>query len=171
MNPKVIVIVLALVLCSCIQEHRVLVLEQKTELLRQPYPLNYPSSAPISNSIVRVLSPENVTILSDSYRKDFHVYQVRDSLGNTGYNWSTRNERNTTLMRLMRVLRATAFMPMSGTILSAVGTGLELLDVCKVVLHPCHPRPDQVRRSDRRGTQRARPQGADELRKGTSLGP
>jgi hypothetical protein len=72
-------------LWSCTHETRVLVIEKETQLLQQPFPPGYPSSAPIPNSVIRLLEPQNVTILSDSFHKDFHVYKVRDSLGNEGY--------------------------------------------------------------------------------------
>jgi hypothetical protein len=72
-------------LVSCSGEHRVLVLDQPTELLQRPSPMNYPSTAPLPNTVIRALQPQTVTILSDSYAKDFHVYKVRDSMGNEGY--------------------------------------------------------------------------------------
>ncbi len=76
---------LLLGLLSCTRDNRVLVIQQDTPLLQRPFPVGYPSSAPIPNSIVRVLQPQNVTILSGSFHKDFHVYKVRDSLGEEGY--------------------------------------------------------------------------------------
>ena len=70
---------------SCSSEHRSLVIDRPTELLEKPYPLNYPSTAPLPNAIIRVLAAQTVTIESDSYAKDFHVYKVRDSSGTKGY--------------------------------------------------------------------------------------
>ncbi len=85
MDLRVMGITLMFLLLSCTREHRVLAIEQQTELLQQPYPLNYPSTAPMPNSIIRVLPPQSLTILSDSYGKDYHVYRVLDSQGNSGY--------------------------------------------------------------------------------------
>ena len=85
MNLKIVSTLLALMLLSCTRDNRVLVLEVETQLLEQAYPLNYPSTAPLPNAVVRVLAPQDVTILNDRYEKDYHVYRVRDSMGNKGY--------------------------------------------------------------------------------------
>jgi hypothetical protein len=85
MTPRVMGVALVLLLLSCAREHRVLEIQQQTELLQEPYPLNYPSTAPKQNSIIRVLTPQRVIIVSDSYEKDYHVYRVLDSQGNKGY--------------------------------------------------------------------------------------
>jgi hypothetical protein len=72
-------------LIACTREHWTLDLERQTNLLERPYPMNYPSSAPIPNKIISRLSPQRLAILSDSYVKDFHVYRVRDASGEEGY--------------------------------------------------------------------------------------
>jgi len=85
MNLRMTVATLGFFLASCTSEHRVLVIQQQTELLREPYPLNYPSTAPMPNAIIQMLQPQSVVILSDRYEKDYHVYRIRDSLGHEGY--------------------------------------------------------------------------------------
>lgn len=56
-----------------------------TELLRKPYPLNYPSSAPQPNRVLRELKNERVQITSTTVEKDFLVYQVETADGSVGY--------------------------------------------------------------------------------------
>jgi hypothetical protein len=46
---------------------------------------------------------------------------------------------------------AELFKCQPATRLESLGTGLELLDVCRIVLHACPPGQTQARRSDRRG--------------------
>lgn len=81
----VAVVALLFLLASCAKEPRMLDIQQKTELLEQPYPLGYPSTSPMPNSVLRVLEPQKVTVLSDSFEKDFHVYRVRDASGVEGW--------------------------------------------------------------------------------------
>lgn len=85
MDLKTASAILWLLLVSCTNEYRVLVIQQHTELLQEPYPLNYPSTAPMPNVVIRVLQPQCVAILNDRYQKDYQVFKVRDSLGEEGY--------------------------------------------------------------------------------------
>jgi hypothetical protein len=54
-------------------------------LLEEPYPLNYPSSAPKPNRKLADLVDTTVCVLDDTYGKDFHVFRVRTSNGQKGY--------------------------------------------------------------------------------------
>jgi hypothetical protein len=78
-------VLVSLLTPSCAREHRVLEVQRQVELLAKPYPLGYPSQNPTPNSIIKVLEPQRVTILSERYEKDFHVYKVRDSSHTAGY--------------------------------------------------------------------------------------
>jgi hypothetical protein len=65
-------------------QSRVLLVE-KAQLLEKPYPLGYPSSAPLPNRVLADLEDERVCVLQDTYGKDFHVYRVRTGDGRKGY--------------------------------------------------------------------------------------
>ena len=87
MTQKVLIAIVLLfsLLTSCARSERVLELQESTELLTHPYPMNYPSTNPRPNAVLKILKPQRVTILSDKYEKDFHVYKVRDSENTEGF--------------------------------------------------------------------------------------
>ena len=61
-------------------------IEGPTKLLKEPYPLNYPSTNPQPNEIVTVLKKGDVgEVLSSDYGKDYKVYKVKMRDGKIGY--------------------------------------------------------------------------------------
>jgi len=60
------------------KERGVLVIQGPTQLLENPYPLNYPSTNPQPNKVLAVFqNGETVEFTNISYGKDFRVFEVK----------------------------------------------------------------------------------------------
>jgi hypothetical protein len=70
---------------GCADEHRTLRIQGEHPLLESPYPMDYPSSAPMPNRKLRLLNDEEVVVLDERLEKDFLVYEVRTRDGLEGY--------------------------------------------------------------------------------------
>ncbi len=65
---------------------QIMIIKKQIDVLKNPYPMNYPSSNPMQNSVIDVLSKgERVKILGHIYGKDYLVYKVRLGNGRIGY--------------------------------------------------------------------------------------
>ena len=71
-------------LFACSQEE-VLVIDGSSALLEAPYPMNYPSSAPKPNKVLRMVSNEEARILQERAEKDYLVYKVKMDSGEEGF--------------------------------------------------------------------------------------
>lgn len=69
---------------GCAQDN-VLMIEGASELLEAPYPMNYPSSSPKPNRVLRVVKDQEVYILQEQSEKDYLVYKVRTNSGEEGF--------------------------------------------------------------------------------------
>ena len=70
------------VLVGC-DRHECVAVVSPVQLLEKPYPLGYPSSAPIPNRVVTMLAPGRYRGKA-TISKDFMVYHI-DSARRTGY--------------------------------------------------------------------------------------
>jgi hypothetical protein len=70
---------------GCADEHKTLRIQGEHPLLESPYPMDYPSSAPMPNRKIRLLKNEQVVVLDERFEKDFQVYEVRTRDGLEGY--------------------------------------------------------------------------------------
>ena len=75
----------AVLATGCSPSQKALVVNGEVDLLQRPYPLNYPSSAPMPNRVIETLKSERVQVLATTVDKDFMVYEVRTSDGQIGY--------------------------------------------------------------------------------------
>jgi len=73
-----------LILFGCSREE-VLVIDGASELLEAPYPMNYPSSSPKPNRVMRILKDQTVMILQERVEKDYVVYKIETDDGERGY--------------------------------------------------------------------------------------
>lgn len=78
-----LLIILTSIGCS---SKSIVVIEGPTELLKEPYPIGYPSTNPHPNEIVSVLKKGDVgEVLSYDYGKDYKYYKVKMNDGKIGY--------------------------------------------------------------------------------------
>lgn len=85
MLSRILTCLAVFTLTACQEPSRSLEIVAAAELLQQPYPMNYPSTAPQPNAVIETLQPQTLEIISDSYGKDYHVFKVKSRAGNTGY--------------------------------------------------------------------------------------
>jgi hypothetical protein len=78
-------VLLAVLLAAAGCGHGRTLVVDNAELLENPYPLDYPSTAPLPNRRLAELTHTKVCVLDDTYGKDFHVFRVRTSAGQQGY--------------------------------------------------------------------------------------
>lgn len=72
-------------LCGCNVHHCELFMDGRTQLLREPYPMGYPTSKPAQNEVLAELIAQKAVVLDDRYEKDFHLYKVKTADGRAGY--------------------------------------------------------------------------------------
>lgn len=59
---------------------------ESTDVLQNPYPLDYPSAKPIQNKVIAVLNRgDEALIITHNYGKDYLAYKVRLADGRIGY--------------------------------------------------------------------------------------
>lgn len=60
--------------------------ENHIDVLKEPYPLNYPSTKPRPNTVIAVLKKgERVKVINYRYGKDYMVYKIKLQDGRNGY--------------------------------------------------------------------------------------
>jgi hypothetical protein len=80
---KYFVILIILILTGC-SSNELVILQGKTQLLKQPYPLNYPSK--INNEvIIELFDGIELELISSGVDKDYKYYKVQLSDGTKGY--------------------------------------------------------------------------------------
>lgn len=81
-DQVVALFVLALSLGACGSNGCLEVIGERAEVVRQPYPLNYPSTDPRPNEVLRTIAP-GTRILWDKveYGKDYRVFRVEGEDG------------------------------------------------------------------------------------------
>lgn len=70
---------------GCSQKNEILVIDGEVDLLEAPYPMNYPSTAPKPNRVLKILNSQDVLILEERYEKDYLVYKVKTNNGEEGF--------------------------------------------------------------------------------------
>jgi hypothetical protein len=74
------------VLASCESRHDVVETSIAILVLEKPYPLGYPSTNPVENSVLaRLAIGEKVYLIEVGYGKDYQYYKVRLLSGEVGY--------------------------------------------------------------------------------------
>lgn len=82
---KLPIAVLIIIIVGCSSSSTVLI-EMPTKLLKNPYPIDYPSTNPQPNEIVSILKVgDQGRVLDITYGKDYRVYKVKMNDGKTGY--------------------------------------------------------------------------------------
>lgn len=71
---------------SCSNNDNLIIIDKETNVLENSYPLNYPSTKPMPNKIIRVLNNgEKVKIVKYIYGKDYLAYKISLNDGEIGY--------------------------------------------------------------------------------------
>ena len=77
---------LTFLVAACNSPNEYLEAESKVQVLQKPYPLNFPSTKPINNKVIKILMPQDrVKLLDQNFQKDFMVYEVELDTGDIGY--------------------------------------------------------------------------------------
>lgn len=84
-NSMMAAMAMTLLLGACSKRHQELMVTGDAALLENPYPMNYPSTAPKPNKRIRLLKNEAVILLDERIEKDYLVYKVRTIDGVEGY--------------------------------------------------------------------------------------
>lgn len=84
MNKPAILAVVAAAVLAC--DSSVLVADGSVTVLKEPYPAGYPSTHPLPNSVVAMLSVgQRVKVKDVGYCKDFKYYKVALPSAGSGY--------------------------------------------------------------------------------------
>ena len=79
------IICLSIALLGC-EDAKLMIINNSTEVLENPYPMKYPSTKPLPNKVIGVLHrADKVKILSQEFGKDYLVYKIRLTDGSIGY--------------------------------------------------------------------------------------